>query len=482
MKLRSLKVNALLNGIRQACSILFPLITFPYISRILGSEGFGKYNFSQSVTSYFILFAALGINTYAIREGAKIRNDKEKITKLCSQIFSINVLSSLVALISLVILVFASTKIGGYATLILIESTAIIMAVIGVNWINSIYEDYLYLTIRYIIIQVIALVSMFIFVKDPSDLIAYCIISVLATNGGNLVNVIYVRRYVKVKFTFRMDLKRHLKPLLILFVNSLAIIIYVNADITMLGYYANDTDVGIYSFASKIYNIIKQLINAIVVVALPRIAFILQNQESKYHEYINKLFSALNVCLLPVIAGLFCMSDTIIQIAGGDQYLAGDSSLKILSLAMLFAIYASLFTNCVLIVHQQESKCLISTFISAIVNIILNIILMPIIGMVGAAITTIIAEALNCFLQLLFSKPFFDYKKARIKESISCVVGTIGVIAVCIICNNIFESAIIRMGITIVISCLVYIFVLIIMKNKIVVESFNNLRSKCKRG
>lgn len=482
MRKRSLKVNALLNGIKQCCTILFPLITFPYISRVLGSEGYGKVSFSQSVTSYFILLAALGINTYAIREGAKIRENKEELEKFCSQVYSINICSAIFSYICLGIALLISTKLKAYTSFILIESTAIIMAVFGTNWINSIFEDYLYLTVRYIVIQFLALICMFAFVKTPDDVIRYCIISVLATNGGNLVNLFYVRRYARVHFTVDMNIKKHIGPLLILFVNATAISIYVSSDITMLGFYTNDNVVGIYSFASKIYNILKQLVNAVVVVSLPRVAYILKNQPQNYNRYVEKIFNAVNVLLFPVIIGTFMMSDTIIMVAGGSQYISGSNSLKILSVATLFAVYASIFTNCVLVVNRQEDKCLRATICSALVNVLLNLLLLPLIGMIGAAITTVIAEFVNCLMQIHYSKVYFDWNSLNLKNSISCVVGTIAVLLVCIISNNIIETTFSRIIICVFCASITYVFVLLVLKNEFVLEVINGIKLKLKRS
>lgn len=478
MKQKSLGVNALLNGIKQCCSIIFPLITFPYISRVLGNEGYGKYSFSYSVTNYFILLAALGIYTYAIREGAKIRDDQKAINKFCSQVFSINVCSAAISLLLLFAIVLFLPKFSGYKAYIFIQSTAIVMAVIGTDWINGIFEDYFYITVRYIAVQCICLLAMFIFVRRPEDIIPYCIISVLATNGGNLINVFYVRKYAKIRFTFNMNLKRHLLPLLILFVNSIAITIYVNSDITMLGFFESDAQVGVYSFASKIYNLLKQLINAVIVVSVPRIAYILKNKPEEYKVFINKIFSALNIILLPIIVGMFCMSDSMILLAGGEQYISGDAALKILSVATLFAIYASLFTNCVLIVNRQEKYCLNATVISAIVNVGLNFVLMPWLGMIGAAITTVLAELVNCVIQIHFSKPFFNWRTLEIKPVMSCVCGSVAIGVICMICNRNFDSSLLRMISAALISVVIYAGILIFMKNPYAQDTIEIIKKK----
>lgn len=477
MKIRSLKANAFLNGIKQVCSIIFPLITFPYVSRVLGNDGYGKYSFSYSVAYYFILFAALGIGTYAIREGAKIRDDNEAVTRFCSQVFSINIISMLLSYTALIILIFASAKIRSYTLYILIESTAMIMAALGTDWINSIFEDYLYITIRYVGVQLIALIAMFIFVRTPEDLWKYCVISVFATNGGNLINIFYIRRYVKVHFTKHMDFTKHIKPLLVLFANTIASSIYVNADVTMLGFYTSDSYVGVYSFASKIYNMLKSLINSTINAAVPRISYVLQNEKSNYKDYMNEIFRGVNFFIFPIVTGLFMMSDSIIYVAGGKQYLSGSTALKILSFATIFGIYGSLFSNCVLIVARQEEKCLKSTTVSAISNIGLNFLLIPLLGMNGAAITTIIAEVVNFLMQVRYSKELFNWKNLDFRSVKYNLLGAAGIVVVCAIINSFVHSYFVRLATAVVFSAVVYFSILLIGKDDIAVSILNKIKN-----
>lgn len=278
-----------------------------------------------------------------------------------------------------------------------------------------------------------------------------------------------------------MDLKEHLVPLLILFVNSIAISIYVNSDITMLGFFESDAQVGVYSFASKIYNLLKQLINAVIVVSVPRIAYIIKNKPLEYKTFLNRIFSALNIVLLPLVVGMFFMSDSMILIAGGEQYIAGDAALKVLSVATLFAIYASLFTNCVLIVNRQEKLCLKATVVSAIVNVGLNFILMPTIGMIGAAITTVIAELVNCMMQMLFSKPFFDWRTLELKPIASCICGSAFIGIICLLCNGFCHSSLMKMVCAVALSILVYMVTLIAMRNPYATAAMDVIKKKMRK-
>ena len=148
IKKHNMGVNAVLNGIRSGLSILFPLITYPYAFRVLKVEGIGKVNYSLSIVNFFILFAGLGISTYAVREGAKVKNDRKEIEKFSSEIFSINIFSMFFSYFSLALCMICINKFRLYTELIIIQSISIFFVTIGFEWINSIYEDYVYIVIR----------------------------------------------------------------------------------------------------------------------------------------------------------------------------------------------------------------------------------------------------------------------------------------------------------------------------------------------
>ena len=232
---KSLGKNALLNGIKTACSILFPFISFAYCSRVLGKANLGKYSFGQSIIAYLLLVAALGIPNYAIREGAGIRDDKRKLDEFIDQVFTINCIMTIVSYAVLVI-VLTIPKFQNYKYVLIIQSIQIILTTLGTDWINTIFEDYFYLAVRYIVIQIISLFALILFVRKPSDLYVYTFISTLSNSGGNILNWHYLRKHdIRPRLTKNIQYK-HIKPILILFGNSIASVIYLNSDITMLGF------------------------------------------------------------------------------------------------------------------------------------------------------------------------------------------------------------------------------------------------------
>ena len=280
-KSKSIKVNAALNITKQLCKVIFPLITMPYVTRVLQTSGYGKYNFGSSIVSYFILLAGLGISDYAIREGARVRDNREKFQRFSEEVFTINVLSTIVSYTVLFGLLLFSKKLLDYRLLIIVQSIPIILNTLGCDWVNSVYEDFFYITVRYIAMQILSVLLLFVFVRTADDYVIYALVTTIASAGGNILNFFYVRWYFRLRIAGNMNLKQHIKPIMMLFFNTIASTIYVNSDTTMLGYLRDETVVGIYGLATKIYLVIKQLLNAIVMVALPRLSAYLGRGEKK---------------------------------------------------------------------------------------------------------------------------------------------------------------------------------------------------------
>lgn len=236
MKNKNLGINSLLNVIKATLSIIFPLITYPYAIRVLGADGVGKVSYANSIVSYFALVAMLGMVTYGIREGAKVRNSTNKLQKLTNELFSINLLSTVVAYTGFIICLIFVPQFVAYRIVLLISSLTIIFQVIGFEWINIAFEDYLIITVRSIVSNIVCLFLLLILVRDREDYNIYAFISSLPIIINSIWNFFYIRKYVHPRFTVNLNLKTHLKPLTIIFFNTITALIYVNADITMLGW------------------------------------------------------------------------------------------------------------------------------------------------------------------------------------------------------------------------------------------------------
>ena len=474
MKKKSLTVNAFLNSIRSVLGIIFPLITFPYVSRVLSVDGIGKYNFSYSVMYYFLIIAGLGISTYAVREGAKYRDNKKRMQQFANEMLTINAWSTLIAYLLLFTCLLVFVKLHNYLACILIYSLQIGFTFIGVEWLFTIYEDFLYITIRSILFQLISLILLFVFVRNSDDYLKYAAITVFSSVGSNYLNFIRARKLLQIRLIWKLDWRTHIIPILILFASNIANFIYVNSDITILGLMKSNYIVGIYTISSKIYTIVKTVIAAGLSVTVPRLALLYgKGRIREYQLTLSKLVNSLLLLTLPVMTGLIMLSKEVILIISGPHFSRSIISLRILSLTYLFSVMAWILNDCVLIPFKQEKRVLISTSLSALFNIIFNIILIPYLDENAAAISTLLAEICMFVLNYYFSKEMVKQifiSKNFLKNFIESVLGCIGIIMVCFVCLNIFRSLIIVTIFSIIFSIIVYAFILIVTRNSIILN------------
>jgi len=215
---KSLKRNAVFNVLKTIISLLFPLITFPYASRILMPIGIGKINFSNSIISYFGIIASLGISTYGIREAAKRKHDKILLSQFTFELFVLNLISTFIAYILLFVAIFFIPKFIEYRTILIVCSTTIIFTTIGIDWLYSALEEYGYIAIRSVLFQILSIILLFSFVKTPDDYIKYAAISVVSSVGANICNIFHARKFLSFKSLKKINIKQHVKPVLIFLV------------------------------------------------------------------------------------------------------------------------------------------------------------------------------------------------------------------------------------------------------------------------
>ncbi len=422
MRQKSLSYNALLNCTKTVVTIMFSLVTLPYINRVLQVENMGRINFSTSYINYFIQIAALGISDYAIKEGAKVRENKEELNFFCNQVFTINCITTLVSYVLLGATLVAFPGLDKYQALIMALSINIAGTTLGVFWFYSIIEDYVYITVRTLLMQMVSLVLMFTFVKSQKDVVLYAFILVVSNSGSGVFNFIHSRKYIKFGLTRNTEWKRHLLPILTLFASSIATIIYVNSDATMIGLISGNYHNGLYSVSVKIYTILKNVLYSVFVVTLPRLSFYFSNhQEKEYRKVLKKSLSFVILLIFPVIAGINALCREVVLIVGGEGYMNATVSLHILSVAIFFSLTAAYFSYCILLPTGKEKVMMRAMVISAIVNVLLNFIMIPWMDEVGAAITTLISEILVVLIELPYVKSYLEINKKTILKSLASV-------------------------------------------------------------
>lgn len=404
-KIHSVKYNFIMNFILTSSQFIFPLITFPYVSRVLLAAGNGKISFAASVANYFMMVASLGVPTYGVRACAQVRDDKKKLSKTVQEIFTINFIMTVLVSITYFICIFTVPKFQAEQRLFLINGLSIVLNLFGMNWVYQALEQYDYITFRSLFFKIVSIVLMFLLVHEQGDYIKYAAITVLAGVGSNILNFIRLHRFIEFRWEENYNLKRHLKPILILFAQSLAVSIYTNLDTVMLGFLKTDHDVGYYNAAVKIKSILLSLVTSLGNVLLPRMSYYAKQNLKK--EFSETMLKALNFTVLlsvPLVIYFGIFSKEAIAFLAGDGYIGAVMAMQIITVAVIPNGLTGVLGVQVLTALEKEKYVLYSVIVGAVVDFILNLSFIPQYGAAGAALATMIAEFLVLLVQLFVTK------------------------------------------------------------------------------
>lgn len=422
---KSIKINFVFNLINTVTSLLFPLITFPYVSRILLPEGIGIINFYQSIVQYIVLLSSLGIPMYAIRETAKYRDDRRKSSITTLEILSLHFILTFIGYLIVFILCCTVSEIKENIPLFLILSAQLFFTVIGCEWFYQGVEDFKYITIRSIIVRTISVVFLFIFVKSREDILLYGVYCVAGIYAGNVFNFYRLRKYLD--FSVLKELKpfKHLKPALKIFVLNLVISLYVNLNSVMLGFLKGPESVGFFTAATKITQLLLGLTSALGTVMLPRLSNLVANNNiSEFNRLANLATKFMFAITLPLSVAVIMLADNLILLLSGNAYEEAILTLQILSF-IIFAIGLSGVLGLqILYPLGKENIVIKSTAVGAAINFLLNFILIPKFSHQGAAVATLVAEIGVTATMMYIGRGFIPINW-KDKELLNYVIGTL---------------------------------------------------------
>ena len=397
---KSLKLNFVMNAILTMSQFIFPLITFPYVSRILLPEGTGKVSFATSVISYFAMFAQLGIPTYGIRACAQVRDNKEELTRTAQEIFFINLVMTILAYAVFIVGLFTVPRLQQDKRLFLIVSSTLFFNAIGMEWLYKALEQYTYITVRSIIFKFIALVAMFLLIHEKSDYVIYGGISILASSASNIFNFINVHRYICFRPIGHYNFKRHLQPITVFFAMSCATTIYTNLDTVMLGFMKTDADVGYYNAAVKIKTILVSIVTSLGTVLLPRASYYVEHgMRKEFHQITCKAINFVFLIAVPLTCYFILYAKEGILFLSGDEYMLAVIPMQIIMPTIIFIGLTNIMGIQMLVPMGCEKIVLYSEIAGAVVDLALNTLLIPRLASAGAAIGTLVAEGVVWIVQ-----------------------------------------------------------------------------------
>lgn len=466
LKKKSLLKNYIYNLIYQVLVLILPLVTTPYISRVLGAENIGIYSYTLSIVTYFILFGSLGVALYGQREIAYYQKDKKKYSIIFWEIVILRAITMTISLILFYLIFVNGNQYQIYYKILILE---LIGNCIDISWFFQGLEEFKKTVIRNMIIKLISVISIFTFVKSQNDLKIYFWIYVLSTSIGNASLCLYLPKFLtKVKIK-ELHLFRHLKPTLGLFIPQIAVQVYTVLDRTMIGAIISDkSEVGFYDQSQKIIKLLMTIITSLGTVMLPRIAnTFASGEKEKINNYMKRSFNMVFLLAFPMIFGIISVSKAFVPIFFGEGYDKVAILMNVISPIILFIGLSNVTGTQYLLPTKRQKEYTISVIIGAITNFIMNACLIWKFGAIGASIGTVIAEFTVTAVQLYFVRNDFDFKQI-IKISKNYVISSIAMFIVCIIIGSVVKSNMISIIIQVIFGVGIYGVCLLALKDEFV--------------
>lgn len=480
-KTTSVKTNMIMNMLLTMSNFIFPLITFPYVSRILLPIGTGKVTFATSVVSYFAMFVQLGIPVYGIRACAKVRDSKEELSRIVHELLFINLIMAIIVYIVFGFSIAFIPKFRSELKLFLVIGSTILLNSLGVEWLYKGLEKYTYITVRSLIFKIIAFAAMFLLIHEQKDYVLYGGITIFAASASNILNFINLRKIIYVKPVGNYNYKRHIKMVLVFFAMSIATTIYTNLDNVMLGFIKGDIDVGYYGAAVKIKNILLSIVTAASTVLLPRASYYVDKGEmNEFYRILRKTMHFVVMMAMAFTVYFIFFAKEGILFLSGKEYEGAIIPMQVIMPTLLLIGITNVTGIQTLIPLGREKQVLYSEIAGAIVDLILNAILIPQYGATGAAIGTLVAEVVVLIWQLVSIRdiPAQIFKDVPwIKLITAILIASLLSVWVKILDFNSF--------ITLLISAIcyfgVYGIILLIIKDNIVIDILNSVLRKLKK-
>lgn len=458
----SIKKNFLYNAFYNVLTLILPLITAPYISRIMGAERIGIYSYSYSIASYFGLFILMGLSNYGNRTIAAVRDDKEKLSKTFWSIYLMQIAMAAIVIVLYIgyVLFIASSKLIAWIQLIYLVSVAL-----DINWFFFGMEQFKLTVTRNTIIKFLNVILIFLLVKDKNDLYMYGVVMVIGPLLSQLFLWGFLQRYINIVKVSVKDIICHIKPNLTLFIPVIAISIYTIMDRVMLGAMSSMSEVGYYENSNKLTAIPAMAITSLGTVMLPRMSNLIANGKQK--EAMNYIQKSLIISVLlstSMAFGLSAVSEEFVPIFYGTGFERCSSIISILVLSSVFISWANVIRTQYLIPNKRDKIYIVSVFLGAIVNVVINLILIPRMQALGAAVGTLCAEFSVCAYQTYMVRKkikVWRYLKQSIPLLLSGIVMYLAVINVPVVVNNLVTllvKIIIGAGVYLLLIGIYYIF------------------------
>lgn len=394
MKAKPIRYNAVMSVLLTSSNMIVGFISVPYVTRVLSVDGYGDVSFAQSISTWLSSLCLLGVSTYGIRECAKVRDDRQELSRVVKELFCIVTAATAAVLGAFAIAIMFVPKLASLAPLMWLFLISTLLLSYGVEWFYQAIEQYEYITVRSVFFKVISLIAIFMFVRDEGDSLIYGAILALGVSANNLINLARLFKLVDFRTTGQINPIRHLKPLAPFAILGIASAAYNSVDMTILGFVSETNyQVGLYQLVAKLKNVSFSVINAVLVVLIPRLSYLVaQKQGEEYQTLLRKALAfVLNVTVF--LLGVFWVfADPIVCVVASGSYLAAVPALKVTGIVNMLSCFGYFVGYCVLMPLGREGVLSRANVYGVGVSIALNLVLDAPLGALGASISMLCAE------------------------------------------------------------------------------------------
>ncbi|WP_314991073.1 oligosaccharide flippase family protein [uncultured Gemella sp.] len=422
--------NYLYNLSYQILTIILPIITVPYVTRIFTSEDLGNYVFYSSIVNYFSLFAMLGVAVYGTKQIAAASD----VSSTFWNIYAIQLIASLLALIAYVLVVGIIPNMGGIIPIIL--GVVLFSKIIDISWLFAGKEDFKKITLRNTVVKLSGVVSIFTLVKSSEDLYLYVFLIVIFDFLGQFVMWVPAKKFIKRPYFNKKAIKKNLHPIVLLFLPQVAISLYVILDKTLLGILGSYSDVGIYEQGQRLTSILITVVSSLGAVMLPRVASLLsERKEKEAQNMVRFSFILYNLIIFPMIFGLIAVNEVFVKLFLGENFQDVKYVLYIIIFNLMFIGWTNILGYQVLVARNKNKEFMLSTTIPAFVSVAVNTAVIPTFGYIGASMTAVLVEFLAFAIQWYYSRNIINKNLLFNKDLAKIILSSLVMFGAVMLCK-----------------------------------------------
>jgi O-antigen/teichoic acid export membrane protein len=472
----SLKKNIFYSASLNVLNLLFPIITAPYISRVLGVENIGLVNFVTAYVSYFVLFAALGVNYYGVREIARHKNSQEETSGIFSGLLIITLIAAFAVTACYLATVFFVPMLRKDWPLFVLAGFSLYLAPISIDWYFRGLEDFKVITYRFLVVKVVSFAGLFLFVRQREDVIPYILLSAFSIVGSYIWNLAYAHKQgLRLKWK-NLNLKAHIKPMFVFFATNIAVSVFTLLQTLMLGFLSDYEQVGLFTTPNKLLIVITSIFGATNTALLPRLSFNQQrNDKNANAELLQKAFDIITLLVIPAAVGLCLISKRFVPFFFGGEFTGSIVPMQILSFKVILVMINSFFALNILVVFGHENQYLLAMLVTALFSCVMNLYMIPKHGAIGASVTNCIAETIEIPFNL-----FFVYRCTSVRinwrHAANAFLMSLPFVGIYFLCNLMIKSTLLFLVIFMAISIALYgMLQLFLLQNYLMLQTYNRI-------